>query len=261
MLSLAIGQPAQTQVRWTAAKIMTSGSVERSAAPMLDSVTEAAAEQRLVKAVLAGNANAFQQLVETHQTRVFNLALRMLGNEREAEDAAQDAFVQAYTRLASYNSEWRFKTWLMTITSNLCIDKLRRRKLEPTSFTDYNSFAAQSSGRDEADMDVEFVSNEPQPETVATTNEQRRAIQALLQHLSDEDRSMVIMFYWDDLSYEDIARTMHTTVSAVKSRLFRARRALAQSPLAKKLGLDALAEAKSSLNSSNSSSAKLSGVH
>ena len=220
---------------------MTSGSAGHSATQMLtDSVTEAAAEQRLVKAVLAGNSNAFQQLVETHQTRVYNLAFRMLGNEREAEDAAQDAFVQAYTRLASYNSEWRFKTWLMTITSNLCIDKLRRRKLEPTSFTDYNTMVANSSGRDEGDTDVEFVSNEPLPDNVAAANEQRRAIHSMLEGLSEEDRSMVIMFYWNDLSYEDIAHAMHTSISAVKSRLFRARRSLAQSPVAKKMGLTAL---------------------
>ncbi len=243
MLSLAIGRPSQTQVRWTAAKTMTSGSAEHGATHTLtDSVTEASAEQRLVRAVLAGNANAFQQLVETHQTRVYNLALRMLGNEREAEDAAQDAFVQAYTRLASYNAEWRFKTWLMTITSNLCIDKLRRRKLEPTSFTDYNIQVAGSIGRDEGDVDVEFVSNEPLPDNVAAANEQRRAIHNLLQGLPEEDRSMVIMFYWDDLSYEDIAHAMHTSVSAVKSRLFRARRALAQSPAAKNMGLTTLPE-------------------
>jgi len=242
MLSLAIRQP-----RWAATKIMTgisAAQTERSSGNSLaDSVSEAAAEQRLVKAVLAGNTNAFQHLVETHQTRVYNLALRMLGNEREAEDAAQDAFVQAYTRLATYNPEWRFKTWLMTITSNLCIDKLRRRKLEPTSFTDYNTQVASSTGRDEADTDVEFVSAEPLPDNVVAANEQRRAVHTMLQGLSDEDRSMVVMFYWDDCSYEDIARTMNTTVSAVKSRLFRARRALAQSPLAQKLELPKLGEA------------------
>jgi RNA polymerase sigma-70 factor (ECF subfamily) len=181
--------------------------------------------------VLAGNTNAYQNLVETHQSRVYGLALRMLGNEREAEDAAQDAFVQAFTKLRSYNSEWRFKTWIMTITNNLCIDKLRRRKLEPTSFTDYA--APTQAGEDEREL--EFESNELPPDAVAAQNEQRKLIAQMIRQLPEEDRSMVQMFYWDDLSYEDIAKATNSTVSAVKSRLFRARRALAHMPMIEKV--------------------------
>ncbi len=202
-----------------------SATVVDEATPAL---SEVAAEQACVQAVLAGDRNAYQQLIEAHQSRVFHLALRLLGNEREAEDAAQDAFLQAYTKLASYNPEWRFKTWVMTITNNLCIDKLRRRKLEPTTFSDY----AQPTDSNGEERELEFVSSELPPDAAAAQNEQRRAVGRLLQQLPAEDRSMVVMFYWDDLSYEDIARTMQTTVSAVKSRLFRARRTLSQMPMA-----------------------------
>lgn len=193
----------------------------------------AAQERALIKAVLAGNTNAYQVLVEAHQGRVYGLALRMLGNEREAEDAAQDVFVQAFTKLRSYNPDWRFKTWIMTITNNLCIDKLRRRKLEPISFTDYAAPA--QAGEDEREL--EFESGELPPDAVATQNEQRHAVATLLKQLPAEDRSMVAMFYWDDMSYEDIAQTTNNTISAVKSRLFRARRTLAQSGLMEKMGI------------------------
>jgi RNA polymerase sigma-70 factor (ECF subfamily) len=186
--------------------------------------TEAQQEQACVEAVKAGDANAFQFLVEAHQSRVYNLALRMLGNEQEAQDAAQDAFVQAYTRLASYKAEWRFKTWVMAITSNLCIDRLRRRRIEPLAFSDHSE-----------DPDVEFVSHEPQPDVVADRHERRTLIHTLLQQLPAADRSMVVMFYWGDMSYDEIARMTGASVNAVKSRLFRARRALAQSPLALQL--------------------------
>lgn len=188
-------------------------------------------EQAAVRAVLAGDANAFQPLIEAHQSRVYSLALRMLGNEREAEDAAQDAFVHAYARLASYKPEWRFKTWIMTITSNLCIDRLRRRKLEPTSFTDHSYRASADD-----DGEVEFVSYEPQPDAVVVRRQRDVAIQAMLNELPIEDRGMVAMFYFNDQSYEDIARAMNTTVSAVKSRLFRARQKMAQSKWVKMLG-------------------------
>ncbi len=188
------------------------------------SLTELRQEQACIDAVKAGNANAFQYLVETYQSRVYNLALRMLGNEQEAQDAAQDAFVQAYTRLASYRSEWRFKTWIMAITSNLCVDRLRRRRIEPFTFSDHTE-----------DPDVEFVSGEPTPETVAARHERHAIVQAMLSKLAPEDRSMVVMFYWGDMSYDEIARATGTTVNAVKSRLFRARRALAESPFAAQL--------------------------
>jgi RNA polymerase sigma-70 factor (ECF subfamily) len=209
----SVGCPAQAEARVEA---------RAGVAPVL---TEAQQEQAYVEAVKAGDRDAFQSLVEAHQSRVYHLALRMLGNEQEAQDAAQDAFVQAYTRLASYRPEWRFKTWVMAITSNLCIDRLRRRRIEPLAFSDHTE-----------DPDAEFVSHEPAPDAVAVRNERRDLVHTMLQGLPAEDRGMVVMFYWGDMSYDEIARVTGSTVNAVKSRLFRARRALAQSPLAARLG-------------------------
>jgi RNA polymerase sigma-70 factor (ECF subfamily) len=186
-------------------------------------VDDAARELACVEAVKAGDAEAFGWLVETHQARVYTLALRMLGTEAEAQDAAQDAFVQAYTRLGSYRPEWRFKTWIMAIVSHLCIDRLRRRRIEPTTFAD------------QPDPDAEFVSREPQPDAAVAAGEQRDVLRRMLAGLPPEDRGMLAMFYWGDMSYEEIAQALRTTVPAVKSRLFRARRALAQSPLAARL--------------------------
>lgn len=203
--------------------VSTIGGITKAAPmPAPAPLTEAELEHHAIKAVMAGNRDAFQTLVESHQSRVYGLALRMLGNEREAEDAAQDAFLHAYARLGSYKPEWRFKTWIMTITSNLCIDKLRRRKLEPASFADMPTDGA-------ADGEVDFTSHEPQPDAVIVKRQQDAALRAMLAELQDEDRSMVAMFYFNDMSYEEIAAALNTTVSAVKSRLFRARQKMAQS--------------------------------
>jgi RNA polymerase sigma-70 factor (ECF subfamily) len=198
------------------------GMTKALPAPAPAPPTEAELEQRAVKAVLAGNRDAFQPLVEAHQSRVYGLALRMLGNEREAEDAAQDAFLHAFARLGSYKPEWRFKTWIMTITSNLCIDKLRRRRLEPASFADMTT-------DNTADGEIDFTSHEPQPDVVVAARQRDAALRAMLAELQDEDRSMVAMFYFNDMSYDEIALALNTTVSAVKSRLFRARQKMAQS--------------------------------
>lgn len=199
---------------------MTPAASARSVPPGL---TEAEGESAAIRAVLAGNSEAFQPLVEAHQASVYNLALRMLGNAREAEDAAQDAFVHAYARLASYKPEWRFKTWLMTIASNLCIDRLRRRKLEPTVFADLT----RSEG--EPGEEIEFVSHEPGPDAVVVRQQRDDAVRSMLLELPVEDRLVVVMFYFNDMSYDEIAKATGTTVSAVKSRLFRARQKMAQS--------------------------------
>ena len=206
-------------------------AVSRNVAPVTPPVlSEAQEEQVCIAAVKTGDQNAFQALVEIHQSRVYHLALRMLGNIEEAQDATQDAFVQAYTHLNAYRSEWRFKTWIMSITSNLCIDRLRRRRIEPLSFSDHTE-----------DVEVEFVSREPQPDVVAMRHERRATIHAMLEQLPPEDRSMVVMFYWGDMSYDEIAMATGVTVNAVKSRLFRARRTLATSSLASRLvGVEAL---------------------
>ncbi len=190
----------------------------------------------LVQAVLAGNRAAFEPLVEAHQQRVYYLALRMLSNPAEAQDAAQDVFLQAYTRLGSYKPEWKFKTWVMSIASNLCIDRLRRRKIEPMSFTDRANPSIDGDS-DSAVNDVieQIESAEPLPDQTAEANEQQRLVMQMLRTLPEEDRSMLIMHYWGDMSYDEIAAATHNTVSAVKSRLFRARRTLAESSLAKKL--------------------------
>ena len=207
-------------------------AVAVSAEPPADTapaVDEIAAERACVRAVLAGETDHFQELVEIHQDRVYRLALRMLSNEEDARDAAQDAFLKAYRQLSSYQPEWRFKTWLMTITSNLCIDRLRRRRIEPLAFSD------QPPDQDGETPEIEIPSHEPGPDAQAAANEQRRVLARMLAALPDEDRRMVQMFYFGDMSYEEIVQATGASMSAVKSRLFRARRALAQSPLTARL--------------------------
>lgn len=208
--------------------VSTFGSTTQAASSAPAPLSEVELEQRAIQAVLAGHRDAFQPLVEAHQSRVYGLALRMLGNEREAEDAAQDAFLHAFARLGSYKPEWRFKTWIMTITSNLCIDRLRRRRLEPANFADMTTDGA-------ADGEIDFISHEPQPDAEVVKHQRDAALRAMLAELQVEDRSMVAMFYFNNMRYEEIAAAMNTTASAVKSRLFRARQKMAQSKWAAQL--------------------------
>jgi len=148
----------------------------------------------------------------------------MLGNAAEAEEAAQEAFLRAYTHLRSYDPQRPFRSWLMAIASHYCIDQLRRRRLTWLSFEDE---IAVPENPVEGGL-VQLASDLPNPESVVTQQERAVQIQTLLSTLSPVDRAAVTLLYWYDYSYEEIAETLDLTVSAVKSRLYRARRDLAK---------------------------------
>lgn len=168
-----------------------------------------------VEAALEGDQDAFAELVNTYQNAVYNLCYRMLGERTEAEDAAQEAFIRAYLNLQRYDPARSFKTWVLSIASNHCIDRLRRRRLTWLSLDE------------PLPPNIMLSSDEPQPEEATIRDERSQAIQALLNELSTEYRAAVILRYWYDYSYAEIADILDTTESAIKSRLFRARQALA----------------------------------
>ncbi len=171
--------------------------------------------QWLVRA-LAGDQQAFTHLVEIYQRPVYNLCYRMLGNSGDAEDAAQEAFLRAYKALSRYDPGRSFATWLLSIASHYCIDQLRKRRFRTFSMDD-----------DEQGW-LDPPDPAPGPEVALSTREKQAQVQALLERLSPKDRAAVVMRYWYDCSYEEIADTLSLTVSAVKSRLHRARKTLAR---------------------------------
>ena len=174
-------------------------------------------EQDWLKRARAGDEDAFAQLVETYQTAIYNLCYRMLGESGEAEDAAQEAFLRAYSQLSTYDPTRSFKTWLFSIASHYCIDRLRKRRLTWLSLDD-----------DDLPPHPALQEPSPGPEEVSVRREQTAVIQTLLAKLAPEDRSVIIMRYWYDLSYEEIAEATRVSVSSVKSRLHRARGTVAE---------------------------------
>jgi RNA polymerase sigma-70 factor (ECF subfamily) len=166
-----------------------------------------------IKQSLAGDRAAFGQLMHRYTGAVYNLAYRMLGNAEDAEDASQEIFLRAYTRLASFDRERRFSTWLLSIGSNYCIDRLRRRRFAWLTLDDA-AFA--------------LPSGEPGPERSALNHEQRAIVQQALLKLPETYRLVMVLRYWQDLSYEEIARATGLPESTIKTRLHRARHMLAE---------------------------------
>ena len=175
-------------------------------------------EQTWVLQAQQGSDEAFTRLVEEHQTHVYNLCYRMLGEPEAAEDAAQESFLRAYQNLHRYDQTRPFPTWLLSIAAHYCIDRLRRRKLSVFSLDEENDEGTTFEIADPAS---------PDPEVESVKREERDRLHILLKDLDETDRAAIIMRSWYDYSEVEIADSLRLTVSAVKSRLHRSRRALA----------------------------------
>jgi RNA polymerase sigma-70 factor, ECF subfamily len=173
-------------------------------------------EGELVAGARAGSSKAFTALVEMYQNPIYNLCYRMLGDPGEAEDAAQEAFLRAYSQLHRYDPARPFKTWLFAIASHHCIDRLRRRRVVWLGIDEEPVLAHPA-----------LLEPRPGPEQMAVRREEEATVQGALAELAPRDRSAIVMRYWYDMSYEEIARATGSTASAVKSRLHRARVCLA----------------------------------
>lgn len=163
-----------------------------------------------------GDQQAFARIVQAYQKPVYNLCYRTLGDQEEAEDAAQETFLRVYTNLHRYDPERRFLTWILSIASNHCIDRLRRKRQRWLSLDD-----------DEMQWAERLVAPAESPQRRAERHESAEQIQHLLNHLAPDYRIPLILLYWYDLSYEEIATTLNLSVAAVKSRLHRGRNQMA----------------------------------
>lgn len=170
----------------------------------------AAQELEWLKLAQRGDRAAFARLVQAYQGPVYNLCYRMLGNAVEAEDAVQETFLRVYTKLGTYSQEHKLSSWILSIGSHYCIDRLRRRRGEMFSL-------------DEEPVAMAIPARQAGPEESALSAETRDAVQAAVNKLDAAYRVPLILRYWHDLSYAEIADVMGLTVQAVKSRLHRAR--------------------------------------
>lgn len=169
-------------------------------------------DNEFVARAIAGDMGAFDVLVEQYQKPVYNLAYRMLSNAADAEDAAQETFLRAYAGLKGYEPSRKFGTWLLSITSHWCIDRLRRKKVVSLEFLqDFSLIGGMTDG----------------PERVAVERENEREVQRWLAALPEAYRLIVVLRYWHDLSYNEISEVTNLPLSTVRMRLFRARRLLA----------------------------------
>lgn len=175
----------------------------------------------------AGDAEAFRRLVERHGHSVFRLAFRMTGNEHDAEDVVQEAFLRAYRSLERFEERAHFGSWMYRIAANCAYDSLRARERRPQ--------AAEGLLNEEGDGPaVELASDEPSPERLVFGGEVRRRVRQAMTRMSVLERSAFTLRHFEGMSIEEIGRALDLDASAAKQSVFRAvkkvREALARDP-------------------------------
>ncbi|MBI5743279.1 MAG: sigma-70 family RNA polymerase sigma factor [Elusimicrobia bacterium] len=177
----------------------------------------AAQENRLVSRFLGGDAEAFSGLVELYKDRVHQFIICILGPDREAEDIAQEVFIQVYKSLAGFRSEASFSTWVYSVARNVCRRRLRDRGRAGALFADTGS----ESG-------LKLPDTLPLPDASFEKKEAGGLVRAAVEALSPLHRSVIFLSCWERLSYEEIAGALDIPVGTVRSRIHNAMAALAQ---------------------------------
>ena len=174
-------------------------------------------EQALIHDAQGGNLDAFNTLVLHYQDSVFNTALRILGDEDHAADAAQEAFISAFKSIASFRGG-SFKGWLMRTVTNACYDELRRQKRRPTT-----PLEPDTDDGDEMDSPRWLADTSMTPDQKAEANEVEHAIQHCLDNLPLEFKTVVVMADLQGMDYIEVATSIRVPLGTIKSRLARAR--------------------------------------
>lgn len=173
-------------------------------------------DQELVERAKRGDQSAFERLVLDNQNKIYSLTLRLTGDREEAADLAQEAFVKAWQGLASFQGESSFSTWVYRLTTNLCIDWLRRQKRR-------EGVAASVSLDDEASGWAEPADRDSDPQLVLEKSERGRALARGLEQLPDWQRRALVLRELSGLSYQEIGDALDIDLGTVKSRIARAR--------------------------------------
>lgn len=176
-------------------------------------------EYAVIRRVCAGDTDAFEALVTAYQKQVYNLALRTVGNEEDAADMTQEAFLRAYRSLGSFRGDSKFSVWLYRLTTNICIDFLRSRGRRPT-------VSLTAVDEDEEPQELDVADDRFDPVQSLERAELRRAVQRGLASLPEDYRRILMLRELSGLSYAEIGQVLRLEEGTVKSRLFRARKKL-----------------------------------
>lgn len=177
-------------------------------------------EKLLIGKSKSGDIDAFEKLIGQYEKRAYNIALRIMGNEEDAKDMAQEALIRIYKSIKAFKEQSSFSTWLYRIVTNVCLDELRKRKNVRTVSADG------TIETEDGEMHLEVCIDSETPETVYEKRERKELIVNTIGELNEEHRSVIVLRDIQGFSYEEIAAMLDLSLGTVKSRINRARQAL-----------------------------------
>lgn len=176
-------------------------------------------DSMLIQNALKGDQKAFRKLRLKYYTSIFKLVSRMIHNREEVEDLTQEAFIKAFTSLASFNEEYSFSTWLYKIATNNAIDHVRKRKLQTFSIN-------KPIESEESDYSFELPDTEPEPDQEMIAAQRKKMLDDAMDSLPVKYRQVILMRHVDEKEYQEIAKTLKLPLGTVKAHIFRARELL-----------------------------------
>ena len=186
----------------------------------MDTIDAPALDRADMQRLAGGHDAALNDLMARHARPVFQFLCRMLGNEDDANDLAQETFVRVYHHRASFRPDAKFTTWLYTIAANLARNHHRWLARHPSISLDAES---ETTGQSIGDV---LPSSEPSPAGAAVAAERAAAVRAAVEQLPADLREVIILCEWQDLSAAEAAASLDTTPKAIDNRLYRARNLL-----------------------------------
>lgn len=172
-------------------------------------------DELLIKRAQRGDAEAFEELMAGQESRMYAIALRMMGNREDAQDCAQEAMVRIYRAMGAFKGQSSLATWIYRITMNTCLDELRRRKVRKVASLD-SLLDAGWAPVDAGDT----------PEEHGLRSEKQAALNAAIQSLPDDMRAAIILRDVKGYSYDEVATILDANVGTIKSRISRGRERL-----------------------------------
>jgi RNA polymerase sigma factor (sigma-70 family) len=167
-------------------------------------------EEELLEKCKSGHRPAFNEIVRRNHDRVYRVVFRLVGNYEDALDISQDVFVKAWTSIRDFRGDSQIFTWLYTIATNLGLNHIRKRKLRRSfSFEKIEEF---------------HPNTDAGPDRITEREELRKAIDSAVSKLPEKQKAVFILRYFEDLSYEDISRILHTSIGGLKANYFHALR-------------------------------------
>lgn len=177
-------------------------------------------DSALIQRALAGDQRAFRRIRQKYQEPIHHLILRILrNNKEEVDDLTQEAFIKAFTSLASFNEEYAFSTWLYKIATNNTIDYIRKRKLQTFSID-------KPLESEESDYSFELPDTELVPDQKLIASQRKKMLDDAMNSLPPKYRMVMTMRHVDEKEYQEIAKTLKLPLGTVKAHIFRAREML-----------------------------------